>query len=171
MPKVVYRATSSESVDRYLEERAAVEAKFQAECAAYQLKTGASNLHGIDGYTGSFYVLGISFDGPMGDLPLGWRRDGKHNRAVPAKRTPEGKAIEKELHAIYRPERSYPGFPNAVRGEGFRIYPYLETIAGTHYMLMSREPFESDPAALSIDADLWQREKLSEFHAAREAAE
>jgi hypothetical protein len=103
------------------------------------------------------------------ELPAGWRFDGAKRDVVPAKRTPEGKEIVQTLAGLTLHGDRFPGCPGILFAEGFSVFPRVAKIGDDYFLTLSKVPREEKANAL--DPDIWEPVKLSEYHAALEAAE
>ena len=107
------------------------------------------------------------------ELPAGWRRDGSSNRGVPAKRTPEGKEIAKEVDGLTLAGNHYPGSPrilhtDMVDGQGNVIFPRVEQVGEEYFLTLSLTPEDSDRSRM--DPERWEPVKLSAYFLAVEEA-
>lgn len=140
-----------------------------------RLKTLAATL-GVDGTDKlicrqswkELYVEGYEQDDPKAVLPDGWRRERSNPRhVVPALRSKQGKANAQMLadHA-YRITPP-PGLPDIEWGTD-RMGTYgIEEYDGVVFATLGFTPSHET----NIDWDLWEKAKLSEYHAAKEAHE
>lgn len=142
---------------------------YNASCEAFRETIGGRNLVGIRFYRGGFQVTGFQMESYREALPKGWRQEGGTNNAVPAKRTAEGKAIAKDMQELYLPDCNHPGVPKHLHCEGFSIFPSVTKIGTDWWLTMSKQPYEKDME--QFDSELWRPARLSEFYAAKEAAE
>lgn len=174
MIAAVFKSVRPDLIASRLAGRAAELEAFDAKVAEFRTTVGGRELQGVRMFDGGFVVQGFVMNKRNEELPAGWRRDGSSNRAVPAKRTPEGKAVAAQIAGIRLAGDSIPGSPESLStdmdpatGTGFRIFPRLRTIGAEHYLTLSRIPGNKDLGR--IDAKMWTPAKLSEFHAALEA--
>lgn len=175
MPAIVFKALNPDQIQESLAAREADEAAFQQRAREYETKLGIGDLTGIRGYDGSFSLIGIAVTSALQELPVGWRRSTGSMTAVPAKRTPEGRAVAAELKAMGLNRRNHPGVPdilhtptNPETGTGFMIFPDVEQIGDDVFLALSKLPNARGLA--EVDGTHWERAKLSEYHAAREEA-
>lgn len=175
MTAMAYKATRPETITGYNAERLEAEKEFDAKVSEFRKTVNGRELQGIRFYDGGFAVQGFALERASEELPAGWRRDGSSMRAVPAKRTPEGKAIAEQLRGLRLKGHSIPGAPEAFdtgtdpkSGTGYRVFPRLRQVGGDHFMTLSKVPCKEDLAR--IDAEVWKPVKLSEYHAALESA-
>jgi hypothetical protein len=111
----------------------------------------------------------------LGDpVPDGWRRDRTADEyvIVPARRTKLGKQHGQVLDRLTQPDprRSMPGgMPKhaMAKGEMTGLTGGFRKIDDAAYVTWSRELRDGDAAR--IDPTIWERLKLSEYHAACEA--
>lgn len=175
MTALAYRATRPDSITKFHADRLAAEKAFNEKVSEFRRTVNNRELEGIRYFDGGFAVTGFTMESRNEELPAGWRRDGASNRAVPAKRTPEGKAIAEKLKSLQLAGVAIPGVPDALdtdrdpqTGRGYRVFPGLRSAGDEHFLIMSRVPCDRDLAA--IDTAEWAPVKLSEYHAALEAA-
>lgn len=175
MTEVVFRCKQPLVLNAYDTQRDVDIAVFKAACDQYKLAVGnVAALHGIQFYDGGFAVTGWRQQDASLPLPIGWRRDGASYRIMPAKRTAEGKALARELNSLELKGNTYPGVPNVlatgtVNGQGFHIFPRTEKTGDDWWLTLSKMPCNRDLA--KIDREFWEPAKLSEYYAAKEAAE
>lgn len=108
-------------------------------------------------------------------IPEGWRRDRKDPGAiVPARTTKLGKAYGKKLDELTQPDPR-KGLPGGMPGRAFAatgmafMHCGLQEIGGAIYVTWSSELCGNDKDR--IDPAIWEQIKLSEYHAAKEAAD
>lgn len=169
MTATVYKCKEPLVLDSYGIARKVELDEFNARCDEFKASLGGKDLHGISYFDGGWAIQGYTME-QYGDEPLpGWRRERNSLQAVPAKRTPEGKAIAQELNKLYLKGNKYPGVPESVSCEGFRIWPRAERLLEGWWLTFSKEPY---PEELDrIDAELWRPARLSEYYAMKEAEE
>lgn len=172
-PAVVWKSLDPSAMDKYMEERKKVKDTFYAKVDAFKESLGGRNIVGIRGIDGRFSVTGYTLESRSEVPAPGWRRDGASNRAVPAKRTPEGKAISEQLKDLCLSAEIYPGTPRFMHtptdpetGTGYLMSPYAEKIGEDYFLILPNKP-EAKSAA-EVDPALWAPAKLSEYHAALE---
>lgn len=96
-------------------------------------------------------------------VPNGWKYEPKSGMISPKVSTKIGKQIRKRFPSPVR-GLSLPGMPMTDMSHLPNIYaPGVEMHSGVIYVHWSVEPNEP------VDADIWKRIKLSEYHAARES--
>lgn len=171
-PAVVWKSTRPEEVALYEASRLADREAFDARVKAFKATRAGGSITGISGFDGSWTITGYAIPANTSPLP-GWRRDGSSNRAVPAKRTAEGKEIASELDGLRLPGNHYPGMPWNFTSEPdwkdqeYAMWPFVERIGEDFYVSVGRTPRARDMAR--VDSGLWEPVKLSEYHAAVEA--
>lgn len=173
-PVTVWKSKNPSAMDKYMEERKKVTDAFYAKVDAFKESIGGRNIVGFRSIDGGFSVTGYTLES-RSELPApGWRRDGASNRAVPAKRTPEGKAISEQLKDLYVPAEIYPGSPRFMHtpmdpetGEGYIMSPRAQKIGDDYFLTLPNKP--DAKSAAEVDPALWEPAKLSEYHAAQEA--
>lgn len=166
---VVLKCLDPEVMLRWETARKAEAAEYDAKCKAFRQTVGGKQLLGTQFYRGGFQVSGYQMDSYDEELPAGWRRERNSSIAVPAKRTPEGKAVATELAKLYLPDSNYPGVPKWLHCDGYSIFPGVQQIGEDWWCFMSKTPYPKDMEA--FDSDIWAPVKLSEFYAAKEALE
>lgn len=163
---VVYRSVATEPIASRMADHEAERLAFQSEVDALKAELDGRDIVGVNLHAGGFTVTGYamrSFD----DLLPGFRKDGSSMRAVPAKRTPEGKEWSQRLSKLRRPNRSLPGFPERMRADGFALYPSVEKVGIDYFLKISMQPHADE--LKKIDPELWAPAKLSDYHLAKEA--
>lgn len=103
---------------------------------------------------------------PGHEVPTGWRLDKRHHVLVPARSKREGKALAAEIDGIpsFNPRQDVPGMPSWSLGAGFVASFGAERHGDALYVVRS-----TDSIAEEVDGGIWERVKLSEYHAVREA--
>ncbi|WP_188187987.1 hypothetical protein [Nonomuraea sp. SYSU D8015] len=112
-------------------------------------------------------VLGIEHvDGE--DAPDGWRVDQRTGYLMPRLKTRAGKQIDARLAELVQPDprNKMPGMPMQCFVSLALLTCGMRIIRDTLYAEWSR-PIPQD----QVDSAIWQRIKLSEYYAAREADE
>lgn len=165
-PAAVFKALKPEMLRAYFADRATVTEAFDAKVQAFKETVGGRDPIGIAFFDGGWSVTGYRMTGAGDQLLPGWRRDGKTTTAVPAKRIPEGKSIAETLAGLRLPGDRFPGVPGSLRAGNYEVFPRTQEVGEEIFLTLSREP--SDPSV--IDAAHWIPVKLSEYHAALEAA-
>lgn len=171
-PAVVWKSTRPEEVTLYEASRLAEREAFDARVKTFKAARAGGPSVGIAGYDTSWTITGYAIPANTAPLP-GWRREGTSNRAVPAKRTAEGKEIARELDTLRLPGNHYPGMPWNFTSEPdwadqeYAMWPFLEQIGEDFYVSVGWTPRARDMAR--VDLELWEPVKLSEYHAAVEA--
>lgn len=166
-PAVAFKAKQPALIADYLAAREIAVAEFNAKVEAYKATIGGRELSGIRFFDGGFSVTGFQTKNSFEELPAGWRRKGKFE-AVPAKRTEEGKEHAKALVALRLAGNTYPGCPNTLYAEGFAVFPRVEQVGADYFLTLSMVP--RDEPNNSLDLEVWEPVRLSEYHAALEAA-
>lgn len=175
MTVLAFKSSKPAEITAFLADRTAKQQAFDEKVAEFRKTVNGRELQGIRMFNGGFIVQGFAMNRRNEELPAGWRQDGSSNRAVPAKRTPEGKAIAGRIAGLRLEGASIPGAPESLStamnpntGTGYEIFPRLRTVGDEHFLTLSRVPADDDLAR--IDAEAWTPVKMSEFHAALEAA-
>jgi hypothetical protein len=166
---VAFKTKQPALISDYLEAREVTVAGFHAKVDAFKATIGGKELFGTSMFDGGFLVAGYRAEKYGEDLPAGWRHEGSRLDVVPAKRTPEGKEHAKALAALYLPGNSYPGCPEVLHAENHLVFPRVDKVGEDYYLTLSKVPI--DRPANTLDPDIWEPVKLSEYHAALEAAE
>lgn len=100
-------------------------------------------------------------------IPEGWRLDKTQWALVPYRTSKAGKVVAKELDACQPPpdpRKSLPGMPSWSIA-GLRVCtPGVEPHGTAIYVIWS-----TDSVAEQVDESVWERVKLSEYHAILEA--
>lgn len=163
---VAFKAKKPALIADYLAAREVAVAEFNAKVEAYKPTVGGRELSGIRFFDGGFSVTGFQTKNSFEEIPAGWRRKGKFE-AVPAKRTPEGKEHAKDLTALRLAGNTYPGCPNTLHAENFAVWPRVEQVGADYFLTLSMVPL-AEPKN-TLDPEVWEPVKLSEYHAALEA--
>lgn len=163
-----FKTKQPDLIAAYLTTHETAVAEFNAKVDAFKATIGGRELFGTRFFDGGFSISGYRAEKYGEDLPAGWRFDGAKKDVVPARRTPEGKEIGKTLAGLRLPGNSYPGAPDIMFAEGFSLFPHVEKIGEEFYLTVSRAPLAERGNAL--DPSIWEPVKLSEYHAALEAA-
>lgn len=168
-----FKATHPQTIADWHAQREADREQFTRSCKSFAAEYGRdSMIYRLSGFADSYTAFAVGLPGG-GEVPAGWRKDAKTGYIVPAKRTEEGKRIAERINALHY--LSYlPGLPQVASnetdpatGEGLIGGFAIEHIGDDWYATLS---FEPDNLTLNqIDAALWQRVPLSQFHAAQEA--
>lgn len=166
---VAFKTKRPDLITDYLTKREVEVAEFRAKADAFEAKVGGRTLHGISFFDGGWAVAGFRANKYGEELPAGWRFDGARLDAVPAKRTPEGKEIVKELAELRLRGNTYPGVPNMLFADGFSIFPRVEKVGDDYFLTLSKVPREEK--ANKLDADIWEPVKLSSYYSAIEEAD
>lgn len=171
-PTVVWKSRKPAQVRLFLAAREAAVERFNAKVKAFEAEVGAK-LVANRGYDGSITVAGYVLPSRHTSTLPGWRRDGASNHAVPAKRTPEGKAIAAKLQDLRLGSNTPPGMPwnfcsdEDAQGRSYSMWPTIAQAGEDYYVCLQRAPSARDAAA--ADTERWAPVKLSEYHAALEA--
>ena len=122
-------------------------------------------------------LMGLSVVDP---LPDGWRvvksRRG-HDFMIPKQNTKVGKTANVMFEAVRKAPQvlsMLPGMPSVVFAKGSSYTPGTLTMDGVLYVSWGCDPNDSDlgfSKVDKVDTDLWERVKLSEYYAAKEANE
>lgn len=113
-------------------------------------------------------VHGKTAPGPL------WR-ESEPGLWVPNRRTKAGKELGAQVEAIGFKWKRVPGMPSDLSvptgdGRNFLLWPEVETLGGVFWCVW-KAPGEQVTSSARYSADLWQRAKLSEYYAAKEAVE
>ena len=165
---VAFKSKQPDVIAAYLAAHEKAVAEFNAKVEAFKATVGGRELFGTRFFDGGFAVAGFNTNNSFEEIPAGWRREGSH-KAVPAKKTPEGKEHAKTLAGIRLKGNTYPGCPNMLFAEGFSLYPRVAKV-GEDYFLTLSMALRDEPNN-APDPESWEPMKLSEYHAALEAAE
>lgn len=163
-----FKTIQPDLIAGYLAERTTITAAWREKVDAFKESIGGRELFGTAFFDGGWAIAGFHTNNSFEDIPAGWRREGRLN-AVPAKRTPEGKEIAATLAGLRLPGNTYPGAPNMMFSEGHSLYPRVSQIGDTYYLTVSKTP--RDEKANTLDPEIWEPVKLSEYHAALESGE
>lgn len=167
-PALVYKAISPEALQANAVARQAEIDRFNTEADALSAELGGRELGGTRFFAGGFSVTSYSMR-DVNDLLPGWRRDGSSMRAVPAKRTPEGKEWAKRLGTVRQADNEPVGYPARMRCDGFALYPQVQQVGAEFFLTISMKPYEQYLG--QVDPEVWAPAKLSEYFLALEAAE
>ena len=168
MTAVAMKCLKPQILDDWQADREIQIADYDAECEAFRETVNGADLIGTQFFKGGFQVTGYKMKTYNEELPVGWRREANSWNAVPAKRTPEGKAIAKQLTTLSLADNDHPGVPNWLHCEGFSIFPSVEKIGDGWWLTMSKKPYDKDMEG--FDSTIWAPAKLSEYYAAKEQA-
>lgn len=168
MTAVAFKTKQPALIAAYLADHEKAVDEFNAKVEAFKATVGGRELHGTAFFDGGWAIAGFHTNNSFEEIPAGWRREGSF-KAVPAKRTPEGKEHVAALAALRLKGNTYPGCPNMLFAEGFSVYPRVNTIGDDYFLTLSKVPLDEPGNAL--DPGIWDQVKLSEYHAALEAAE
>lgn len=166
---VALKAKQPQLIANYLAKREVTVADWRAKVDEFKASLGGREVFGTSFFDGGWAIAGYRAQKYGEELPAGWRFDGARLDVLPAKRTPEGKEHVATLAGMRLPGDTYPGCPDILFAEGFSIFPRITTAGGSHFLTLSKVPLEEQ--ANRIDSDIWEPVKLSEYHAALEAAE
>ena len=164
---VAYKSTAPAVVGAYLEAREETVAAWRTNVDAFRKTVGDREIFGISFFDGGWAVQGFYTPNSFVEIPDGWRRESKF-KAVPAKRTPEGKAAAEKLAELRLPGNHYPGVPAMLAAETHMVFPRIVTAGAGYFLTLSKVPL--DTPATAVDPAVWEPVKLSEYHAALEAA-
>ncbi|QOD06028.1 hypothetical protein [Pseudarthrobacter sp. BIM B-2242] len=165
---VAFKAKQPALIADYLAAREVAVADFHTKADAFKESIGGHELFGTAFFDGGWAVRGFNSPNSFMELPAGWRREGGL-KAVPARRTPEGKEHAKTLATLRLAGNTYPGCPNMLFAEGYSVYPRVEQVGDDYFLTLSM--VLRDEPNNSLDPEAWEQVKLSEYHAALEAAE
>lgn len=166
---VAFKTKQPALIADYFAAREATVAEWHTKVDAFKASVGDLEVVGIRFFDGGFSVSGFRAAKYGDELPAGWRFDGAKKDVVPAKRTPEGKEAAKSLDGLRLAGNSYPGAPDIMFADGFSLFPRVEQVGDDFYLTLSKAPLAE--RGNSLDPDIWEPVKLSEYHAALEAAE
>lgn len=165
---VAFKSKQPDVIAAYLAGHEKAVAEFNAKVEAYKPTVGGRELTGIQFFDGGFSVTGFQIENSFEELPVGWRRE-RGGKAVPAKKTPEGKEHAKTLATLRLRGNTYPGCPNMLFAEGYSLYPRVAKVGEDYFLTLSM--VLRDEPNNSLDPEFWETVKLSEYHAALEAVE
>ena len=173
-PAVVWKSRKPAQIRLFLSAREAAVERFNEKARAFEAELG-HKLTAFRGYDGSRTVTGYVLPSRHAAALPGWRRDGSSNHAVPAKRTPEGKAIAAKLQGLRLGINTPPGMPwnlcteEDADGRSYSMWPTISRLGDDYYVCLQHVPLARDAAA--VDNERWAPFKLSEYHAALESEE
>lgn len=165
---VAFKSKQPAVIADYLADHEKAVAEFNAKVEAFKATVGGRELHGTAFFDGGWAIAGFHTSNSFEEIPAGWRREGSF-KAVPAKRTPEGKEHVAALAALRLKGNTYPGCPNMLFAEGFSVYPRVKKVGDDYFLTLSKVPLAE--RGNDLDPEFWEPVKLSEYHAALEAAE
>lgn len=165
---IAFKTKQPHLIADYLAAREATVADWHAKVDTFKASVGNCEVVGTRFFDGGFGVTGFRAAKDSDELPAGWRFDGSKKDVVPARRTPEGKAHAITLIGLRLPGNSYPGAPDIMFAEGFSLFPRVEQIGDDFYLTLSKAPLAE--RGNDLDPAVWEPVKLSEYHAALEAA-
>lgn len=126
---------------------------------------------------GARHLVGLSYE-PDLSIPDGWRVTdrGGMTYSVPNRRSKAGKALGAEMDSLALRAFHPDGMPSAVFVENHWFSPGVEELSGTIYLtwaLVLEECSDDEQgfSKQSYDPSRWERVKLSEYHAMKEAKE
>lgn len=168
-PVIVLQSTRPDEVAAWKAEQDVLVAAFDTNLTEFQNALGASEVW-YTTTTRGLQLTGWEGARPDADLPPGWRRDTKGERAiVPALRTKEGKvhaARMKDAGVVLPPA---PGLPEAVWGEGFRGQFRIEQLNSRWYAWLGFNLKQDQTLVKAgVDLDYWFHAPLSRYHQDRE---
>jgi hypothetical protein len=166
---VAFKTKNPALIADYFAAREVTASDWRAKVDAFKSSIGGREVTGTSFYDGGWAVTGYRAEKYGEELPAGWRFDGAKRDVVPAKRTPEGKEIVQTLAGLTLHGDRFPGCPGILFAEGFSVFPRVAKIGDDYFLTLSKVPREEKANAL--DPDIWEPVKLSEYHAALEAAE
>lgn len=164
-----YKATRPDLLADYLTAREAEVADFNTRVAAFQDSVGGRTPFGTRFFDGGHSIEGYRAKAYGEELPAGWRFNGSRLDVVPAKRTPEGKAIAKQLAELTLKGDKFPGAPAIMFAEGHSLFPRVNKVGQDYYLTLSMVPITD--VGIDLDPALWEPVKLSAYHAALEQTE
>jgi hypothetical protein len=165
---IAFKTKKPAVIADYLAAREVAVVEFNAKVEAFKTTVGGRELFGTRFFDGGFSIAGFLTNNSFEEIPLGWRREGRLN-AVPAKRTPEGKEHAKTLAGLRLRGNTYPGCPNMLFAKGYSLYPRVAKVGDDYFLTLSMAL--RDEPNNAPDSEIWEPVKLSEYHAALEAAE
>lgn len=164
---VAFKAKRPALLADYLSQRELVVSAFNSRVEAFKESVGGRDPFGTRFFDGGHTIEGYRAEKRGEDLPAGWRFSGARLDVVPAKRTPEGKQIAKELAALHLKGDKYPGAPSIMYGENHSIFPRVNKVGDDYYLTLSKVPLSD--IGVDLDRDVWEPVKLSAYHAALES--
>jgi hypothetical protein len=152
----------------YQEKRNAEFAVYQAKIDEFKNMVGGRELHGILRHDGVLFPEGYILTTKTEEPIPGWRRVGTSNRALPAKRTPEGREMDKAFRKFISDDaipsfQIFPGFPEVLYSGFEAEFPKVENI-GDDFILTSTVDIGPDERA-QIDTTIWEPLMLSKYRA------
>lgn len=170
-PKIAYRATDPQRIREWSESLEPLYRAFEEEKDRLKKQIGKDVLIMRESFDG-VWVTG--YDEREGKDPLpNWRKDASSGYMMPDRRTSTGKKIAERLDRISYKPGPIPGLPELVWGEGYMGPFAVAEFDGDFYAWLGfdiREEGSHNPLD-DVDPKIWERIKLSEFHAAKEAQE
>lgn len=167
-PVEVYRTWLPEAVEAY-ENYLRVRREWLSKVHDFCEKHSHTGAGWFNGFLRNEYFIGLVAP-KDGKLAPGWRIDRKSGAMVPARRTPEGKALAAEMDALRNgPVFTVAGMPQDARGEstrdgGIRAYTFNEELGDGFLEVTWGCAVPQD----QIDFEIWTRVPLSQWHAERE---
>ncbi len=170
-PVLLYKATDNAKLDDWDAELVERFAQFLEARAALCTEIGVTTLLNRRNNSGGQTITGYVAEN-YDDKPLpGFRREPGSDHMVPALRTKLGKEWKEKLSAVNYIRPKAPGLPGLVWGGGYVGHFQVEKLDGKWFAWLGFNPHESygrNHEVDSIDADLWQEAKFSEYYSAQE---
>jgi len=172
-PTIVFKAKQPELVEEWEQDRAKRWASYCRYLESMQ------DRYGKDIAVWNAMPLSIRITGYMpvnwNDEPApGFRRDSKTRAMMPAKRTAEGKAIDKEFAKHSYKRHQPPGLDEMIFGDGYMQPWQIKQVGSDWYAYLTIpleggkiRPFAPNAGGVivgDIDLGLWEEVKLSEWH-------
>jgi hypothetical protein len=164
-----FRCIQPDLMVAYQEMRNAEFTIFQEKIEEFKRMVGGRELHGILRHDGVLfpegYILRTKSEAP---LP-GWRQVGSSNRAVPAKRTPEGRAMDEAFLKFIDDDaipslQKFPGFPSVLHS-GYYIVAFPEVDKYGDDFILTLTIYVDSEERTQIDTTIWEPMKLSQYRA------
>jgi hypothetical protein len=176
--EVVYRTTDPEikaAWDAFCE----AYKRWQAACLSFAAEQGEGREPIIMSGWGDRRLAGLSHKANQ-LVPDGWRIVPRSwpQYIVPLRKTKAGRELSDRMQALRLPAWTPPAMPDSIWTGNSVFHPGMETHGGVLYIVWGTDiessKIESGAAGFSkeqFDPARWERVKLSEFYAAREAEE
>lgn len=164
-----YKAKRPDLLADYLAQRELEVADFNSRVTTFQESVGGRIPFGTRFFDGGHTIEGYRAEKYGEDLPAGWRFNGARLDVVPAKRTPEGKEIAKQLTSLTLKGDKFPGAPAIMFADGHSLFPRVNKVGDDYFLTLSKVPLTD--IGVDLDPEVWEAVKLSAYHAALEDAE